>query len=176
MFSRVGRSGYVLKPELLRKKGVEKDKAALVRSERYILELEVRPFPVVLVLGLGLFRCFPLFLLAHTWLHLQIISAQQLPRPRDHDSSDRADVAPVDPFVEVSLYQPGVVAPIKKRTKVIMLVSPSLLRYPSFVPRLIPSYLAATPSTQSSNRASPFPSPRIRPKACSTSFSSVSKS
>lgn len=41
MFSRAGRSGYVLKPELLRKKGAEKDKAALTRSENYLLELEV---------------------------------------------------------------------------------------------------------------------------------------
>lgn len=43
MFARVGRSGYVLKPELLRKKGTEKDKAALSRSEKFLLELEVSP-------------------------------------------------------------------------------------------------------------------------------------
>ncbi|ORY39486.1 PLC-like phosphodiesterase [Leucosporidium creatinivorum] len=89
MFARAARSGYVLKPELLRKKGAEKDKSALIRSERYIFELE-------------------------------IISAQQLPRPRDPSSSNEADVAPVDPFIEVSLYQPGLIAPIKKRTKVVM--------------------------------------------------------
>lgn len=42
MFSRAGRSGYVLKPELLRKKGAEKDKESLVKVARYVLELEVR--------------------------------------------------------------------------------------------------------------------------------------
>lgn len=41
MFARASRSGYVLKPKLLRTKGAEKDKSALVRSERYIFELEV---------------------------------------------------------------------------------------------------------------------------------------
>lgn len=41
MFARAGRSGYVLKPELLRKKGLEKDKESLNRVSQYILELEV---------------------------------------------------------------------------------------------------------------------------------------
>lgn len=44
MFARASRSGYVLKPELLRKKGAEKDKSALIRSEPYVFELEVRRF------------------------------------------------------------------------------------------------------------------------------------
>ncbi|KAK4046766.1 hypothetical protein OIV83_005871 [Microbotryomycetes sp. JL201] len=88
MFSRTGRSGYVLKPELLRKKGIEKDKTALVRSEKFVLELE-------------------------------ILSAQQLPRPRDSSSASEAEMIGVDPFVEVSLYQPGVVQPVKRRTKVV---------------------------------------------------------
>lgn len=41
MFSRAGRVGYVLKPELLRKKGAEKDKTALIRSQTYMLQVEV---------------------------------------------------------------------------------------------------------------------------------------
>lgn len=46
MFARASRSGYVLKPELLRRKGAEKDKSALIRSEKYVLELEVRSISV----------------------------------------------------------------------------------------------------------------------------------
>ncbi len=42
MFARAGRSGYVLKPEILRRKGLEKDKDALVRVSDYSLEIEVR--------------------------------------------------------------------------------------------------------------------------------------
>ncbi|GAA5902903.1 hypothetical protein JCM5296_006327 [Sporobolomyces johnsonii] len=87
MFARAGRSGYVLKPEFLRKKGLEKDKVAMLRSERYRLEVEV-------------------------------ISAQQLPRPRG--SHNDADPATVDPFVEVSLFAPGVVAPQRRRTSVVV--------------------------------------------------------
>lgn len=45
MFARAGRSGYVIKPELLRRKGPEKDKASLVKKTNYVLELEVRPSP-----------------------------------------------------------------------------------------------------------------------------------
>lgn len=41
MFARAGRSGYVLKPELLRKKGLEKDKESLSRLSQFVLELEV---------------------------------------------------------------------------------------------------------------------------------------
>lgn len=44
MFARAGRSGYVLKPEILRKKGLEKDKDALVRLTRYTLNIEVSAF------------------------------------------------------------------------------------------------------------------------------------
>ncbi|GAA5842020.1 hypothetical protein JCM5353_001096 [Sporobolomyces roseus] len=87
MFSRAGRSGYVLKPDLLRKKGLEKDKVAMLRSEKYKIEVE-------------------------------IISAQQLPRPRG--SSSDGDPMSVDPFVEVSLYVPGTVTPSKRRTSVVL--------------------------------------------------------
>lgn len=41
MFARAGRSGYVLKPEILRRKGIEKDKDALVRVSHYTFEIEV---------------------------------------------------------------------------------------------------------------------------------------
>ncbi|GAA5953650.1 hypothetical protein JCM3765_006927 [Sporobolomyces pararoseus] len=87
MFARASRSGYVLKPDLLRKKGLEKDKVAMLRSEKYILEVEV-------------------------------ISAQQLPRPRG--SSSDGDLMSVDPFVEVSLFVPGTVQPQKRRTSVVL--------------------------------------------------------
>ncbi|GAA6059835.1 hypothetical protein JCM10212_003747 [Sporobolomyces blumeae] len=87
MFARAGRSGYVLKPDLLRKKGVEKDKVAMLRSGKYTLELE-------------------------------IISAQQLPRPRG--SSTEGDLATVDPFVEVSLFVPGSTVSQKRRTTVVL--------------------------------------------------------
>ncbi|CEQ42345.1 SPOSA6832_04140 [Sporobolomyces salmonicolor] len=77
MFARAGRSG----------KGLEKDKVAMLRSEKYRLEVEV-------------------------------ISAQQLPRPRG--SHNDADPTTVDPFVEVSLFAPGTVAPQKRRTSVVL--------------------------------------------------------
>ncbi|KAM0751272.1 PLC-like phosphodiesterase [Meredithblackwellia eburnea MCA 4105] len=41
MFARAGRSGYVLKPEILRRKGNEKDKEALARTAKFSLALEV---------------------------------------------------------------------------------------------------------------------------------------
>lgn len=41
MFARAGRMGYVLKPELLRRKGLEKDKDSLVRSIQQVLDIEV---------------------------------------------------------------------------------------------------------------------------------------
>lgn len=110
MFARANRSGYVLKPDLLRKKGLEKDKVAMVRSEKYVLEVEVsrleaRPFATIADLS-G--EAQP----------LQIISAQQLPRPRG-SSSDGVPIS-VDPFVEVSLYVPGAVMPQKRRTAVVL--------------------------------------------------------
>ncbi|KAL8291858.1 hypothetical protein RQP46_002116 [Phenoliferia psychrophenolica] len=85
MFARAGRAGYVLKPELLRRKGGEKDKESLGRTANFSLKLE-------------------------------IISAQQLPRSRD--ASD-ADSSTLDPFVEVSLFVPGVATIIKGRSKVV---------------------------------------------------------
>lgn len=41
LFARAGRSGYVLKPDLLRRKGLEKDKDTLSRVAPFILNLEV---------------------------------------------------------------------------------------------------------------------------------------
>lgn len=89
-FQRNGRSGYVLKPEILRiKRDEEKDKEVLKKIEKYILTIE-------------------------------IISAQQLPRPRLHDPSTTPFTAadevektiaasvPVSPFVEVTVHTPNV--------------------------------------------------------------------
>ena len=101
LFQRNGRSGYVLKPELLRmKRSVEKDKEVLGKEERYTLVVEV-------------------------------LSAQQLPRPREdelgfddftggnssgavtsastHSSSSSISAAKnvsLNPFVEVAVYTP----------------------------------------------------------------------
>lgn len=47
----------------------------------------------------------------------QVISAQQLPRPRG--SAVDADAVNLDPFVEVSLYIPGEPFPQKRRTNVV---------------------------------------------------------
>ncbi|KAK4702929.1 hypothetical protein P7C70_g3286, partial [Phenoliferia sp. Uapishka_3] len=85
MFARAGRSGYILKPDILRRKGGEKDKESLGRRTQFNL-------------------------------HLEIISAQQLPRSRD---STDADSSTLDPFVEVSLYVPSLAATIKRRSKVV---------------------------------------------------------
>ncbi|BGP72999.1 hypothetical protein NBRC10513v2_006403 [Rhodotorula toruloides] len=51
-------------------------------------------------------------------LEVEVISAQQLPRPRGSGT----DVEPMnlDPFVEVSLFVPGVVTPQKRRTPVVL--------------------------------------------------------
>lgn len=107
MFARAGRCGYVLKPDFLRKKGEEKDKIAALRSEKYRLEVEV---------------CLPMLIASPSAdaLRRQVISAQQLPRPRGSGT----DVEPMnlDPFVEVSLFVPGVVTPQKRRTPVVLCV------------------------------------------------------
>lgn len=106
LFTRAGRSGYVLKPELLRRKGLEKDKDALVRTAQYVLEIEVSPgYSTLSSTHRG-----------------QIISAQQLPRPRDALATDAESVS-MDPFVVVSLSVPGCPASTKQRTKVVMCVS-----------------------------------------------------
>ncbi|GAA6016812.1 hypothetical protein JCM10207_003260 [Rhodosporidiobolus poonsookiae] len=51
-------------------------------------------------------------------LELEVISAQQLPRPRAAGSDSEA--TNLDPFVEVSLFVPGVIAPQKHRTPVVL--------------------------------------------------------
>ncbi|BGP57478.1 hypothetical protein JCM8202v2_005122 [Rhodotorula sphaerocarpa] len=50
-------------------------------------------------------------------LEVEVISAQQLPRPRG--SAVDADAVNLDPFVEVSLYIPGEPFPQKRRTNVV---------------------------------------------------------
>ena len=86
LFQRNGRTGYVLKPELLRlKRSGEKDKEALARVERYTLMVE-------------------------------IVSAQQLPRPRrviDEDEDGEGVPHPhtvMNPYVEVAIHTPTVAA------------------------------------------------------------------
>ncbi|GAA5947791.1 hypothetical protein JCM10213_002114 [Rhodosporidiobolus nylandii] len=49
-------------------------------------------------------------------LELEVVSAQQLPRPR----SSGAESATLDPFVQVSLFVPGIAAPQKRRTPVVL--------------------------------------------------------
>lgn len=49
---------------------------------------------------------------------MQIISAQQLPRPRG--STTDVDAVKMDPFVEVSLFVPGDMNAQKRRTAVVM--------------------------------------------------------
>lgn len=51
----------------------------------------------------------------------QVISAQQLPRPRDALATDAESVS-MDPFVEVSLSVPGFPNAVKRRTNVVMYV------------------------------------------------------
>ncbi|POY76340.1 hypothetical protein BMF94_0536 [Rhodotorula taiwanensis] len=51
-------------------------------------------------------------------LEIEVISAQQLPRPRG--STLDADAVNLDPFVEVSLFVPGESVPQKRRTSVVM--------------------------------------------------------
>lgn len=95
-FQRNGRSGYILKPDILRfKKDESKDKEIIKKIERYKL-------------------------------HVEILSAQQLPKPKLYDpsnnlftnadeeektlkgtSSNGKDL-PLNPFVEVTLYTPTV--------------------------------------------------------------------
>ncbi|GAA5853659.1 hypothetical protein JCM8547_007400 [Rhodosporidiobolus lusitaniae] len=53
-------------------------------------------------------------------LDLEIISAQQLPRPRPAAEKDGVEQANLDPFVEASLFVPGVVQPQKRRTPVVL--------------------------------------------------------
>lgn len=82
MFARGGGTGYLLKPDILRRKGAVKDKEALGMLASYALDVEV-------------------------------ISAQQLPRAHQSESSV------IDPFVEVSLFVPGLASPLKRRTRII---------------------------------------------------------
>lgn len=86
LFQRNGRSGYVLKPELLRiKRSDLKDKEALARVEKYVLMVEV-------------------------------LSAQQLPRPRKAVSEDEDGVglphhhSVMNPFVELAVHTATVAA------------------------------------------------------------------
>lgn len=93
-FQRNGRSGYILKPDILRiKRDEEKDKESLKRIEKYRLDIE-------------------------------ILSAQQLPKPRIYDPSTNlfteADEGKeekdltikenllINPFIEITLLSPNI--------------------------------------------------------------------
>jgi phosphatidylinositol phospholipase C delta len=104
MFQRNGRAGYVLKPEILRKTEDPRksDKEHFHHHKQRHLEVTVslhsRPVSDYLMCGCrGAAFDSP--------CHWQVISAQQLPRPKDamgHEIMDKH----VDPYVEVSVYTP----------------------------------------------------------------------
>lgn len=74
MFLRNGRSGYVLKPAVLRAKD-KKDRESVTKRTTYCLEIT-------------------------------IISAQQIPRPRDKEGREIVNRSTMDPYVQVSVHVP----------------------------------------------------------------------
>ena len=92
MFQRNGRAGYVLKPLALR----TADKALLAKRTNHFLNVTVsQP-----VLSRHRLRSFsPIYV-------LQVISAQQLPRPKDSEGREIIDKSILDPFIEVSIHIP----------------------------------------------------------------------
>ena len=95
MFQRNGRAGYVLKPEVLRKTEDPRksDKEHLSHHTHHYLEVTV---------SCDFIHPGALFLMIRA---AQVISAQQLPRPKDamgHEITDKH----VDPYVEISVHTP----------------------------------------------------------------------
>jgi phosphatidylinositol phospholipase C delta len=91
MFQRNGRSGYVLKPQALR----SHDKSLLLKRTRHYLDITVRtslPFPDSQE--------------PRRRVSVQVISAQQLPLPKDANGREIIDKSALDPYVEVSLHLP----------------------------------------------------------------------
>lgn len=107
-FQRNGRSGYILKPDILRiKRDEEKDKESLSKNEKYVLEIEM-------------------------------LSAQQLPKPRIYDPSTnlfteadegkeenlKNDYLSINPFVEIGLLTPNILKEninnLKYRTSIVI--------------------------------------------------------
>ena len=87
MFQRNGRSGYILKPQILREEGDD----LLNAHTKHMLDVTVR-ISVLLVLR-PLTHCF------------QVISAQQLPSLRGNTGEEKEQPI-TDPFVQVTLYIP----------------------------------------------------------------------
>jgi phosphatidylinositol phospholipase C delta len=92
MFQRNGRSGYVLKPLALR----TQDKSLLNKRTRHFLDITVRTHPYLM---------FPRAL-ADARGYGQVISAQQLPLPKDGHGREIIDKSAIDPYVEVSVHFP----------------------------------------------------------------------
>jgi phosphatidylinositol phospholipase C, delta len=92
MFQRNGRSGYVLKPLALR----SQDKSLLNKQTRHYLDITV-----CIQLSLSVFP-EPWLM----WVNVQVISAQQLPLPKDANGHEIVDKPALNPYVEVSVHFP----------------------------------------------------------------------
>ncbi|OJA15472.1 hypothetical protein AZE42_12919 [Rhizopogon vesiculosus] len=88
MFQRNGRTGYVLKPLALR----SPDKELLSHRTQHSLDIIACFFRHTLMRAILMF--------------LQVISAQQLPRPKDSLGREIMDKSMVNPYVEVSIHVP----------------------------------------------------------------------
>jgi phosphatidylinositol phospholipase C delta len=89
MFQRNGRAGYVLKPLALR----TPDKELLSKHTSHILDVTVSSQSSSIHFHNLRFR-------------VKIISAQQLPKPKDANGREVGDKSVIDPFVEVTLHIP----------------------------------------------------------------------
>jgi phosphatidylinositol phospholipase C delta len=95
MFQRNGRSGYVLKPLALR----SQDKSLLNKQTRHYLDITVRISQLSII-------CVPRTLIDMGWSTVQVISAQQLPLPKDANGHEIVDKPALNPYVEVSVHFP----------------------------------------------------------------------
>ncbi|KAG6840525.1 hypothetical protein C0991_006163 [Blastosporella zonata] len=112
MFQRNGRAGYVLKPAaLLGPMPPPPPPASLAPTHPHPQHLHLRSHSPTPSSSSGPAVAPPPpkdLLLKHTKHHfdVSIISAQQLPRPKDSSGREIADKSLVDPFVEVSIHVP----------------------------------------------------------------------
>jgi phosphatidylinositol phospholipase C delta len=90
MFKRNGHAGYLLKPRALR----EANSSLLDMYSKHFFDVTVGAIHIEPELD------------ELIWLFSQVISAQQLPRPRDKSGHEIVDRTIVDPFVCVTLYIP----------------------------------------------------------------------
>ena len=92
MFQRNGRSGYVLKPLALR----SQDKTLLSKQTRHYFDITVRiNYPRSLITQRP-----------DSSGYVQVISAQQLPLPKDANGREIVDKHALNPYVEVSVHLP----------------------------------------------------------------------